>query len=138
MARRFHILPLTFDANSNRLTVAMADTFNVVALDQLAAHLGGAVEISAPLMAGEAEIEKAIDQFYGFELSVDGILREIETGEIDYESLDADSAEYSQPVVRLVNALLSDAVKRGASDIHSNRKRASCVFAIASMACCAR
>ena len=69
-------------------------------------------------MAGEAEIEKAIDQFYGFELSVDGILREIETGEIDYESLDADSAEYSQPVVRLVNALLSDAVKRGASDIH--------------------
>ena len=117
MARRFHILPLTFDANSNRLTVAMADTFNVVALDQIAAHLGGAVEI-VPLMAGEGDIEKAIDQFYGFELSVDGILREIETGEIDYESLDADSAEYSQPVVRLVNALLSDAVKRGASDIH--------------------
>ncbi len=117
MARRFHILPLTFDANSNRLTLAMADIFNVVALDQIAARLGGDVDIQ-PLMAGEAEIEKAIDQFYGFELSVDGILREIETGEIDYESLDADSEEYSQPVVRLVNALLSDAVKRGASDIH--------------------
>ena len=117
MARRFHILPLTFDANSNRLTLAMADIFNVVALDQIAARLGGDVDIR-PLMAGEAEIEKAIDQFYGFELSVDGILREIETGEIDYESLDADSEEYSQPVVRLVNALLSDAVKRGASDIH--------------------
>ncbi len=117
MARRFHILPLTFDANSNRLTLAMADIFNVVALDQIAARLGGDVDIQ-PLMAGEAEIEKAIDQFYGFELSVDGILREIETGEIDYESLDADSEEYSQPVVRLVNALLSGAVKRGASDIH--------------------
>jgi type II secretory ATPase GspE/PulE/Tfp pilus assembly ATPase PilB-like protein len=117
MARRFRILPLTYDANANRLTLAMADTFNVVALDQIAALLGGDVEIQ-PLMAGEAEIEKAIDQFYGFELSVDGILREIETGEIDYESLDADNAEYSQPVVRLVNALLSDAVKRGASDIH--------------------
>ncbi len=117
MARRFRILPLTYDANANRLTLAMADTFNVVALDQIAALLGGDVEIR-PLMAGEAEIEKAIDQFYGFELSVDGILREIETGEIDYESLDADNAEYSQPVVRLVNALLSDAVKRGASDIH--------------------
>lgn len=117
LARRFHILPLTFDANANRLTLAMADTFNVVALDQISALLGGDVEI-LPLMAGEAEIEKAIDQFYGFELSVDGILREIETGEIDYESLDADNAEYSQPVVRLVNALLSDAVKRNASDIH--------------------
>ena len=117
MARRFRILPLTFDANSNHLTIAMADTFNVVALDQLSALLGGDVEIQ-PLMAGEAEIEKAIDQFYGFELSVDGILREIETGEIDYESLDVDNAEYSQPVVRLVNALLADAVKRNASDIH--------------------
>ena len=117
MARRFHILPLTFEGNRNRLTMAMADTFNVVALDQITALLGGDTEI-VPLMAGEAEIEKAIDQFYGFELSVDGILQEIETGEIDYESLEADSEEYSQPVVRLVNALLSDAVKRGASDIH--------------------
>ena len=117
MARRFHILPLTFEANRNRLTLAMADTFNVVALDQITALLGGDVNL-VPLMAGEAEIEKAIDQFYGFELSVDGILQEIETGEIDYESLEADSEEYSQPVVRLVNALLSDAVKRGASDIH--------------------
>jgi type IV pilus assembly protein PilB len=117
MARRFHILPLTFEANRKRLTLAMADTFNVVALDQITALIGGDVEV-VPLMAGEAEIEKAIDQFYGFELSVDGILQEIETGEIDYESLDADTEEYSQPVVRLVNALLADAVKRGASDIH--------------------
>tara|TARA_R110002096_G_scaffold16991_6_gene58415 strand:- start:867 stop:2576 length:1710 start_codon:yes stop_codon:yes gene_type:complete len=117
LARRFHILPLTYESNRNRLTLAMADTFNVVALDQITALLGGDTDI-VPLMAGEAEIEKAIDQFYGFELSVDGILQEIETGEIDYESLEADSEEYSQPVVRLVNALLSDAVKRGASDIH--------------------
>ena len=117
LARRFHILPLTYEANRKRLTLAMADTFNVVALDQITALIGGDTEI-VPLMAGEAEIEKAIDQFYGFELSVDGILQEIETGEIDYESLDADSQEYSQPVVRLVNALLADAVKRGASDIH--------------------
>ncbi|MGE0386635.1 MAG: GspE/PulE family protein [Gammaproteobacteria bacterium] len=117
LARRYHVLPLTFDGHRNRLTVAMSDTFNVVALDQINALLGGEIEV-VPLLAGEAEIEKAIDQFYGYELSVDGILREIETGEIDYASLEADSDEYSQPVVRLVNALLSDAVKRNASDIH--------------------
>ncbi|MCI0400345.1 MAG: Flp pilus assembly complex ATPase component TadA [Gammaproteobacteria bacterium] len=117
MARRFHILPITYDNDQHRLTVAMADTFNVVALDQISAQLGNNVDI-VPLLAGEAEILKAIDQFYGFELSVDGILHEIETGEIDYQSLDAESDEYSQPVVRLVNALFSDAVKRGASDIH--------------------
>ncbi len=117
MARRLKILPLTMNAASNTLTVAMADTFNVVVLDQLNAHLGGNVDV-VPLLAGEAEIQKAIDQFYGFELSVDGILKEIETGEIDYQSLDADSDEYSQPVVRLVNALMADAVKCNASDIH--------------------
>lgn len=117
MARQLRILPLTFDRSVNELTVAMTDTFNVVLIDKIAAQIGQDIEIM-PLLAGEAEIEKAIDLFYGFELSVDGILHEIETGEIDYQSLDATSDEYSQPVVRLVNALLSDAVKRGASDIH--------------------
>jgi type IV pilus assembly protein PilB len=117
MARRLRVLPLTYDSHRRILTLAMADTFNVVALDQINTHLGGNAEV-IPVLAGEAEIEKAIDKFYGFELSVDGILHEIETGEIDYQSLDAESAEYSQPVVRLVNALLADAVKRNASDIH--------------------
>ena len=117
MARQLRVLPLTFDRSVNELTVAMTDTFNVVLIDKIATQIGQDIEI-IPLLAGEAEIEKAIDQFYGFELSVDGILNEIETGEIDYQSLDTTSDEYSQPVVRLVNALLSDAVKRGASDIH--------------------
>ncbi len=117
MARRLRVLPINFDSSQKQLTVAMVDIFNVVALDQLSAHVAGVAEV-VPVLAGEVEIEKAIDQFYGFELSVDGILNEIETGEIDYQSLDAESDEYSQPVVRLVNALLSDAVKRGASDIH--------------------
>ena len=117
MARKHRVLPLTYNKEDNSLTIAMTDTFNVVALDQINVHIGGHIEL-VPRLAGEAEIEKAIDQFYGFELSVDGILHEIETGEIDYQSLDTESDEYSQPVVRLVNSLLSDAVKRGASDIH--------------------
>jgi len=117
MARRLKVLPINFNREHKILELAMADIFDVVAIDQLNAHLAGIAEIQ-PVLAGESEIEKSIDQFYGFELSVDGILREIETGEIDYQSLDAESDEYSQPVVRLVNALLADAVKRGASDVH--------------------
>lgn len=117
VARRLHVLPLTYDSANKKLTIAMPDTFNVVVLDQVSVQVGREIELIS-VLAGEAEIEKCIDQFYGFELSVDGILREIETGEIDYQSLDAESDEYSQPVVRLVNALLSDAVKRRASDIH--------------------
>lgn len=116
-ARRYHLLPIAYEENIKSLTVAMADMFNVVALDQLRAMLGGQILLK-PALAAEAQLEEYIDQFYGYELSVDGILREIETGEIDYQSLTAEGDQYTQPVVRLVGALLMDAVKRGASDIH--------------------
>jgi len=116
-SRRYHLLPVAYEESTKTLVVAMADMFNVVALDQLRAMLGGRIQIR-PLLAAEAQLEEYIDHFYGYELSVDGILREIETGEIDYNSLSADGDEYTQPVVRLVGALLMDAVKRGASDIH--------------------
>ncbi len=116
-SRRYHLLPVAYDEATKTMIVAMADMFNVVALDQLRAMLGGQIQLK-PVLAAEAQLEEHIDQFYGYELSVDGILREIETGEIDYQSLASDGDEYTQPVVRLVGALLMDAVKRGASDIH--------------------
>jgi len=117
LAERYTLLPISFDQNTQTLSVAMADVFNVLAIDQLVTSLGGTVKIK-PVLAGEAEIINAIDNWYGFELSIDGILDEIETGEIDYQSLSVGDDAYSQPFVRLVDALLSDAVKRGASDIH--------------------
>jgi type II secretory ATPase GspE/PulE/Tfp pilus assembly ATPase PilB-like protein len=118
-ARRNRVLPIAFDAAEQVLTIATTEIFNVVAMDQLRAMLGPEIEIKTQL-AAEAQLGDNIDNFYGYELSVDGILKEIETGEIDYESLQAAGGgdEYTQPMVRLVNALLVDAVKRGASDIH--------------------
>ncbi len=117
VARRYRVLPIAIDNAKHLLTVAMADVSNVVALDQLRAILGGRVDVH-PMLASESEIEAAIDQFYGYELSVDGILREIETGQVDYNNMANEGDEYSQPLVRLVNAMLSDAVKAHASDIH--------------------
>ncbi len=117
LALRFNIVPLSFDKDENRLSIAMTDIYNLAVLDRIRAIVGNRTEIH-PLLAGEGEISFAIDQFYGYELSVDGILHEIETGEIDYDSLQSESNEYSQPLVRLVDAILADAVKRGASDIH--------------------
>jgi general secretion pathway protein E/type IV pilus assembly protein PilB len=117
-ARRHRLLPIAFDAEQNLLIVAITEVFNVVALDQLRAMLGANTQLKT-VLAGQAQLDEYIDQFYGYELSVDGILREIETGEIDYQSLQvAGVDEYTQPIVRLVGALLVDAVKRGASDIH--------------------
>jgi type II secretory ATPase GspE/PulE/Tfp pilus assembly ATPase PilB-like protein len=116
-ARRNRVLPIAYDPAEHVLTIATTEIFNVVAMDQLRAMLGSHVEIKT-LLASAAQLEDYIDQFYGYELSVDGILKEIETGEIDYDSLQVGGDEYTQPMVRLVNALLVDAVKRGASDIH--------------------
>ena len=77
-ARRHRLLPIAFDNNERVLTVAITEVFNVVALDQLRATIGQQVKIRT-VLAGEAQLEDSIDHFYGHELSVDGILREIET-----------------------------------------------------------
>ena len=117
LAKRHLFLPLSYSAADQRLRIATADPNDIVALDKLRTLIHPEPVIET-LLAGESEIAHAIDQYYGHELSIDGILHEIETGEIDYRSLSASLDEYSQPVVRLVDALLTDAVKRDASDVH--------------------
>jgi general secretion pathway protein E/type IV pilus assembly protein PilB len=110
-------LVLSYSQAEQRMRIATADPNDIVALDKLRTLIHPELAIET-LLAGESEIARAIDQYYGHELSIDGILHEIETGEIDYRSLSASLDEYSQPVVRLVDALLTDAVKRDASDVH--------------------
>lgn len=117
-ALRYRVFPVDVDADG-RVRVAMADIYDVVALDQLKRYFGADAEIH-PLVCGETDIQKAIDQYYGHELSIDGILRELERigGEAEeLAALDADG-NYSHPVVRLVDAIILDAVKQKASDIH--------------------
>jgi type II secretory ATPase GspE/PulE/Tfp pilus assembly ATPase PilB-like protein len=99
------------------LTLAMSDTFDVVAMDQVAALLGGDIELRT-LLASEAEIQGAIESFYDKEFSLAAILQEIDSPD-ETASLPARiEDEVTQPMVRLVDALLADAVKRRASDIH--------------------
>ncbi|WP_348946098.1 GspE/PulE family protein [Chitinibacter sp. FCG-7] len=117
LAKRLLVLPLGLNAHTQQLTVAMANPDNLLALDQLRMQIKDQYQI-VPLLAAESDITHAINQYYGFELSIDGILHEIETGEIDYASQSLSAGEYSQPVVRLIDALLADAATRGASDVH--------------------
>ncbi len=117
VAKRHRVLALDFDRERHRLTLATADVNDIVVVDKVRALLPEGVDVET-VIAAESEILRAIDQYYGHELSIDGILNEIETGEVDYRSLAASTDEYSQPVVRLINALITDAVKRDASDLH--------------------
>jgi general secretion pathway protein E/type IV pilus assembly protein PilB len=114
-AEQHRLLPLDYASEEDKFTVALADTSDIVALDKLRMTLPPQTRIEV-LLAGETDIARSIDRHYGYELSIDGILQEIETGEPDARA--AASESYGQPVVRLVDALLTDAVKRDASDIH--------------------
>ncbi len=117
VAKRHHVLPLAYDCERKNLALAIPDLHDIVALDRVRAGLDATIELETWL-AGESEIDRAIDRHYGHELSIDGILRELETGEIDWPGLSTADDAYSQPIVRLANAILTDAVKRSASDIH--------------------
>ncbi len=117
MALRFQVFPVSFQPEAQKLVLASPKPNDIIAGDQIRAHVGLGVSISWRL-ASAADVLAAIDQFYGYELSIDGIIQEIETGQIDMASLSQGQGGYSHPVVRLVDALLSDAVHKLASDIH--------------------
>ncbi len=117
LAQRHNVVPVSFNSRDNTLLLAMTDIYDVMVLDRINANISASINL-VPALATESDISKAIDQFYGYEMSVDGILKEVETGIVDYDSIDDSGDEYSQPIVRLVDALLADAVKREASDIH--------------------
>ncbi|MDD3353121.1 GspE/PulE family protein [Zoogloea sp.] len=116
-ARRLRLLPISHDDRNRRLILAAAHSDTVSVQDHLRALLPADTGIELRL-AGDSEIDQAIDRFYGHELSIDGILREIETGVAEPSPFLHPGEHYAQPVVRLIDALLADAVRRSASDIH--------------------
>jgi len=117
VAKRHMLFPVSLDKKTNVLVIAGANPNDIVAVDQITALLAGGPRIQWRL-ASSAEILTAIEQFYGHELSIDGILHELETGTVDMVGLMQETEGYSHPVVRLVDSMLADATLRGASDIH--------------------
>jgi general secretion pathway protein E/type IV pilus assembly protein PilB len=115
LATRHKVIPASYE--NDTLQLAMADVYNVLAIDQVRRHMPRSTKI-VPIYCTESEILELIDQYYDYEISVDGILREIETGIRDNSKLDGRQEGYVNPTVRLVNALLVDAIKIGASDMH--------------------
>jgi len=125
VARKYNILPV--NKTGATVTIAMADPTNVFAMDDIKFMTGYNVE---PVVASELGIKAAIDKYYGTTSSLElkKVMEDLQQSEnadlevledeedLDLEAL-ADSAEEA-PVVKLVNLILSDAIKRGASDIH--------------------
>ncbi|MEO8020871.1 GspE/PulE family protein [Polaromonas sp.] len=118
LAQSYDVFPVGFDADSRKLTVAISDTNDVVAMDQCRSVVP--VDISlAWRLASKADIKAAIDRFYGYALSIDDILKGLRTGRMDDDALSMRGIEaFAHPIVRLIDALLADAVHEGASDLH--------------------
>lgn len=122
MARRHRVLPLAYEAAKACLVLAVADSHDLPGQDRLRAHLqrqaGQEIALSL-LLAGETEIEAAIDRCYGHSLAIDDLLARLENDREALNNAEAGGAEsLHHPVVRLVDAILIDAVKAEASDIH--------------------
>jgi len=110
------LIPVSHTSDS--ILVAMVDVFDIIAIDQMRRFFPPNFRID-PVFVAETEIMQAIDQYYDYEMSIEGILKEIESGGAakmnDETQLRGD---YKSPMVRLVDAVLNDAVHHGASDLH--------------------
>jgi type IV pilus assembly protein PilB len=125
-AKRYQILPLSRVGAS--LTIAMVDPTNVFAMDDIKFMTGFNIE---PVVASESSILSGIDKAYGSggsEENLETVMQsmsemgendvELQSEEQQIELAELEKAADEAPVVKLVNVVLGDAVKRGASDIH--------------------
>ena len=125
IARKYTILPV--NKAGATVTVAMIDPTNVFAMDDVKFMTGYKVE---PVVASENTIRTQIDRYYGSTHAIElkkvmEDLTDESTGDLEVldedEELDLATLEEESeqaPVVKLVNIVLTDAIKRGASDIH--------------------
>jgi type IV pilus assembly protein PilB len=121
VATRFQVVPIR--RNGRRLTVAMANPSNIFAIDDIKFITGLEVDV---MVASEPDIKKALDRTYDQAESLASVMKDLDTDlevvedqDEQSESVAADMAAMDQaPVVKLVNSLMADAVRKGASDIH--------------------
>jgi type IV pilus assembly protein PilB len=125
VAQKYLILPV--NRTGATLTISMADPTNVFAMDDIKFMTGYNVE---PVVASEIAIREAIEKYYGSQhaLELKKVMDEMaeaeaealevleEDEEMDVASLEAATEE--APVVKLVNIILTDSIKKSASDIH--------------------
>jgi type IV pilus assembly protein PilB len=121
VAVKHTVLPLKREGRT--LTVAMADPTNVTVVDDLKFITRYDI---FPVIAGEYTLRNAIERYYEqTDAQLQTLLKNIEEEEDLQVIEDTDEDETvgvqtadDAPVVKLINGILTDAVKRGASDIH--------------------
>lgn len=119
-AQKYQFLPVALDRAKNKAIIAMVDPYDVVALDKLKQLLPKGCQV-VPQVCPPAIMSDAVHKSYGVSTSIDAILKELSgDSAAAKKNLDqlSDEEAYSHPIVRLVNSLMFEAVKMGASDLH--------------------
>ena len=120
VVQKYQLIPV--NRAGSTLIVAMADPSNIFAIDDIKFMTGYNVEV---VVTSEASIKTAIDKYYDQSASFDDVMGDlddidlevVEDGE-DVDSSELEKASEDAPVVKLVNLILTDAIKKKASDIH--------------------
>jgi type IV pilus assembly protein PilB len=120
LAVKHQLMPLNLAGST--LTVAMVDPSNLVGINEVKFLTGYDVRV---VLSKLASLRKAIDHFYEGGSAIQNVLTEIESQDVevvrDDQEIDLKELERATeeaPVVKLVNALMTDAIRKHASDIH--------------------
>jgi type IV pilus assembly protein PilB len=116
IAKRHMLIPI--NKVGNKLTVAMVDPLNIIAIDDIQLMSGLMVK---PVVATHTDINKALQDAYGAVAQQDKLMDDLEDiGHTDEDDLDqlGELGENDAPIIRLCNLVISQAVQNGVSDIH--------------------
>lgn len=120
LSTKYSLFP--FELKDKTLTVVMSDPSNITALNDIKFMTGLDVQV---LIGKEADLKVLQEKHYEGAVSYDNILDDFEEENVELveseEEINVAELEKSTadaPVVKLVNAILTDAIKKGASDIH--------------------
>ena len=120
LANKHLAIPLKLE--NSVLTIAMADPSNILAINDIKFLTGFDIQVA---LTNEKSLKTFLEKLYEGDISYDNIIGEVDTNDmkivdgeeqVDIQALE--KATEDAPVVKLVNAILMDAVKKGASDIH--------------------
>lgn len=121
LATKHCLFPLSL--SDNTLTVSMMDPSNIMAVNDVKFMTGYNIQVT---ISGETQIRAAIEKTYESAVSYDSIIEgmgeaegvEVVSTDDDFDLAAMERASEDAPVVKLVNAILTDAIKKRASDIH--------------------
>jgi type IV pilus assembly protein PilB len=120
VAIKHNVIPV--NRAGSTLILATSDPSNIFALDDIKFLTGYNIQ---PVVASEEAIRRAVDRYYDKASSLEDVMGDFDDSDIDLiqDAEQIDAAELAKasedaPVVKLVNLILTDAVKKSASDIH--------------------